>query len=95
VTIPAASIISAVATASSQTRLSSSASRATVMGLSVSVSRSSSGVGSMSASCPVAEPCHCTNRPSGSASQTPFGAPSSAPPAIIAGWSSVTYPAAA
>ncbi|PPS73111.1 hypothetical protein BZZ08_07036 [Streptomyces sp. MH60] len=96
VSTPASSIISAAATPSSHTRPSSSASRASETGLSVpEPSRSSRGAGSTPTSAPVARPSHGTNRPIGRPSQTPFGAPSSAAPAIRRGWSSPTAAQAA
>ncbi|EPJ39595.1 hypothetical protein STAFG_3365 [Streptomyces afghaniensis 772] len=95
---PASSIISAAATPSSHTRPSSSASRPSVTGWSErTASRSSRGSGRRRASSPVARPSHGTSRPIGTPSHTPFGAPSSAAPAMRRGWSSpaAAYAAAA
>ncbi len=98
ISTPASSIIMAAATPSSHTRPSRSASRPSVTDWSdPESSRSSSGSGRKFVSTPDALPSKGTNRPIGTPSHTPFGAPSSAAPAIRLGWSSpiAAYPAAA
>ncbi len=98
VSTPAYNIISAAARPSSQSRPSSSARRPRVTGsLASTRSSSPSGSGRRSASAPCAPPSQGTRRPRGTPSQTPFGAPRRAAPAIRLGCGSPTaaYTAAA